>query len=348
MTMKTRILVLSLLVSVTVGGCKTTQMAWWKSSKSSESTAIAHTAPVSPAEAAKQELQQQATSEADKLVGGNAAPFVPGAAAASSTVPPAAPTEVAATPTAYPKTSAPAYSPSQVAAAMGDGGTAADKVANSPSLGSLPYDPNRVPVGNAPTDAVAESVPQGGAARYGTASPYDYRFAQNSPPPAAPPAPGAGPPSVATNQAPSYRPTPPPGPSPQEFAGISSSSANRYGPASPSVTATPPATNDVPGTGAVPTGQPGKIDLVNNNNAPRYAPPADFTPPADFHSPSTTEVPAAGAAEGDVQVASAAEYRPGGTSSYPSAIGVASAPESPGTGAAQDAGASPWPAGRYR
>ena len=145
MTKKTQWIAAGMLAVVAATGCKTPQMAWWKSGDSAESTAVARTAPISPAEAAKQAEQLAANSS--QLVGAAATPAQFAASPAASNVN-AAPAFNPSAPAAYPKTAAPAYTPAQVAAAA----PATPGIYNA---GAMPYDPSSPPAG-----AVAKSQPE--------------------------------------------------------------------------------------------------------------------------------------------------------------------------------------------
>lgn len=161
--MKKTTLLAGLLALANVGalGCKTTpKTAWWKSSKSAESTAVAHSAPTPPSQLATQGAgSQSALAQA----GGDAAPFVPGGAATTSTA-------SAATPASYPSTDAPPFT-QQVAQQIAStstttGGAAATAPTNSANLGSiaaLPYNPATPPK---PTTTSVAGTPELPASRY--------------------------------------------------------------------------------------------------------------------------------------------------------------------------------------
>lgn len=133
------LLILSASTSV---GCKSApKLAWWKSDKTDE-TALAHTAPELPSDAAK-----KAEAGAGTQVAGGSAPAFK---TASSTA-------AAKTSGGYPSTDAPSFTPNAVS-------QVASNAAASGAAG--PYDPTATPAPKAPAAAVAGA----GTDRYGLGS----------------------------------------------------------------------------------------------------------------------------------------------------------------------------------
>lgn len=131
---------LMMLLAPTSIGCKSApKMAWWKSNKTAESTAMAHQAPELPSDAAK----QADAAKSSQVAGGAAPPFTPGQVSGGSTT-----TSGAST---YPSTDAPAFVPSAVSQMAG--GT-------SPvSTAAGPYNPAATPVAKtAPVEATTAGV----------------------------------------------------------------------------------------------------------------------------------------------------------------------------------------------
>jgi hypothetical protein len=146
--MKKTTLIAGLLALVGAGstGCKTTpKMAFWKSEKTAESTAVAHTAPTLPSDLAKQGGTAQSTVA---QAGGEAGPFVAGQVARTSAT--AAPTS------GYPSTDAPPFTPdvaSRITSATPSTSSGA-LTSSAPSLGSIaasPYNPAATPNPTIPT-----------------------------------------------------------------------------------------------------------------------------------------------------------------------------------------------------
>jgi hypothetical protein len=158
--MKRTTLAMGLMVLLGIGqvGCKSaSSLAWWKNNRSAESTAIAHSAPALPSDAAKK--AEARPTNAAQLAGGDAAPYKP-------TTAPAAIAATSTTPANYPKTSAPAFTPSAAAQVAATTPTAP---ANNASLGSIamPYDPSKAPQAKSTTTVAATAAPV--ADRYGAA-----------------------------------------------------------------------------------------------------------------------------------------------------------------------------------
>ncbi len=121
---------LLLLASATSVGCKSTQkLAWWKSSKS-EPSALAHTAPELPSEAALKAEGKAQVAQTGKSGSG------------------------------YPSTDAPPFTPSAVTQA------AAGALASATAGAAGPYDPAATPAPKVPPTAVAST----GTDRYGFGS----------------------------------------------------------------------------------------------------------------------------------------------------------------------------------
>ncbi len=162
--MKKTTLIAGLLALANVGalGCKTTpKTAWWKSSKSSESTAVAHSAPTPPSQLAAQGAgSQSALAQA----GGDAAPFVPGGVATTTAA-------SATAPASYPSTDAPPFT-QQVAQQIASSstttaGTAATNSASPGSIDAMPYNPAAPPN---PIMASVAGTPELPASRYAGAT----------------------------------------------------------------------------------------------------------------------------------------------------------------------------------
>jgi hypothetical protein len=162
--MKKTTLIAGLMALVGAGslGCKSTpKMAWWKSDKSAESTAVAHTAPALPSDIAK----TSASGSAAAAAGGEAAPFVASQVARSS----ATSATSSATPASYPSTDAPPFSPDTAtriaSATAGASGTAAPSSSgNLGSIAAAPYNPSTPPRSTLPATTGSAPIPE---SRYG-------------------------------------------------------------------------------------------------------------------------------------------------------------------------------------
>lgn len=140
---------LMMLFAPSTIGCKSSpKMAWWKSNKASESTAIAHQAPELPSDAAKQADAARST----QVAGGSAPPFTPGQVSGSTT------TSGAST---YPSTDAPAFVPSAVSQLASS--TPSTTPASTSTVTSGPYNPAATPVAKAAPVETATA----GVDRYG-------------------------------------------------------------------------------------------------------------------------------------------------------------------------------------
>jgi hypothetical protein len=148
---------LAALLGTSSLGCKTApKLAFWKSDKSAESTALASSAPQLPSDLAKNEP----AASAAQVAGGTAAPFVPGQAARTASV-----AASSAAPPKYPSTEAPAFSAgatNQLARTSGIGSGPQAKSANLGSI-AMPYNPSATPTPKAATSSAALMA---GADRY--------------------------------------------------------------------------------------------------------------------------------------------------------------------------------------
>jgi hypothetical protein len=260
---------LAVLVGVSSVGCKSMpSLTWWKTADNSNSnaSAVAHTAPALPSDVA---IQTEGLAI-------NTAPATSGTAAPYVTT-----TSPAASPTTYPNTGAPSYSPTFASAEP-----AAPAVSNSiRDTNSMPYNPNGVP----PAATVATTTPA-------AAPPAASRYAAPSSPANSPV--GASPQiadsgsrygtqTAANTTTPAYNPAP----------------NTSYGPPTAQA-ATPPESNyNYGATLASATGEMGG----------RYAQPAATTM-APAVQPSSAGNPSTG---GGQPIATSEPYRPGSTSTYP-------------------------------
>lgn len=288
-------------------GCKTPQLAWWKSSKSAEATTLAD-APVSPAAAAKQAEQIAPTST--QLVGNEAPPYTP--TPDSSTTPAgtaqpgasgaAAGLAASTPPASYPKTSAPAYTPENMAAV----------VAVTPPA-DPPTQQQAAPIYNAQQPPQSPLVQQQPAAtpasRYGQPGPGENP--ENQLPPSE---------SLVGTQA-----TPPANAAVGDRYGTSSAPA-----ATNPIAANPAATNSAATNVAATNQQRGM-----SNNAPGIGPEVQNLSP--YPDPNLAGASAVGSGNYSSTVATLEPYRPGGTSTYPGALvannPASKAPSSTGSGA---------------
>jgi len=293
---------LVLVVGISSVGCKSMPKSPWSKTASTSDPALetlARSAPTKPSDLAK-----QAELAASQVVGGEAAPFVPSVSAIPSI-------SLASTPTvtgSYPSTSAPSFIKA---------GVPPNVVASTPTptpnanLGSvkLPYDPNAVP------PAVLSEAEQA-LAKAKAAEKNRYASVPTST--------GTLPQLSNTNATPTAVESP--------------SVASRYGGYLAAVQTSPnPTPSNTPVDSAIE--MPAQVaaaaeSLTTGTTGGRYAQAAGATtetPPtvAPSYAPPTASTPTPTA------VASAAPYRPGGTSSYPATmstppgIEIATRPASP-------------------
>ncbi|MCG8449424.1 MAG: hypothetical protein MI725_07585 [Pirellulales bacterium] len=323
--MRKKILAIGLVAVMGLGsaGCQTVEkLAWWKTAENSaaESAVLAHSAPALPADLAK-----QAEGFAANQVNITPGEVNGGGSAApyvpNATVPPANAAVANNAAPAYPSTGVGSYTaavPPQ---------TSVVAAARSANLGSvaMPYNPNAVPAAPAATSAPAPPI-SSGIDRY-TSAPASH--------------------STPAFNAAAVAATPQPSNFATRYEAPTRTAAPAYTMASPSqqsAATTPPVnTASVPGTPGSPATASG--DRYGSYGTPAAAP---ATPAFAQNTQNTAITP----------TPSAAPYRPGGTSDYPTrgAIELATRPAEPvGTNATPDSAANnpsgqstPSPAPRYR
>ena len=168
-------LVAGLLMLGAAPGCKSTpKMAWWKSDKAAESTAVAHSAPQLPSDAAQASTQFASSNLPPAFDPTSAGGSMPSAYQASSD------SVAGTTPGSYPTTGAANYA-AGVGAIEATSQVARQSAASS-NLGAVPgpYNPDAVPAGvpaAAATTAAAETAPSRYGGVYGSTTPTDSSYA---------------------------------------------------------------------------------------------------------------------------------------------------------------------------
>lgn len=305
-----------LLATAISTGCQSggSRLAWMNpwNKKAEDASLVARSAPTLPSE-------QVAAAEQDKP-----AVSMPNTAIKPSTAPAFDPTAtssaastIAAAPTAtYPTT----------ASATAPGAAAYPATASANTLGVTPPATGTPPAVATPPAYATASIPK---APTSTAGPYDVNGYQE---PAKPAAPSFQPDRYAGLSLPSSTPTAnaPSNPAVSQSPTLSSSLGDRYSSlASPASLAAAP--HSAPPTTPLPGAPASRYATTASPEMPAASVPTKQTTPMAA-PPVTASVPQVAQASAEVKLtAPAGSYRPAGTSTYPTAVAVATRPAPPAT-----------------